>query len=782
MKDKFELERLKKLKIEKLRQEIETKRKLPHLYSHRFYKWQREFFDSTSHMLFLNSANQVGKALCVDTPIPTPKGMVRMGDLKVGDQVINQYGKLVKIHAIPFEGVVESYRFTFDDGYSVIASKDHLWTCRRGDPQWKVLTTEEIISIGKYRPRTMIHNRFSVPLTEPTEVDSRSDIDRPYLYGRLSSYAESDEVIRESKLSDSCLTMSIDKRINLLRGIMDINGNPCVNGGALYYTYSEQFKNHLVSLVTGLGGKAIVDSVKDYWKIKIIIKINPFLAEKKAKFYFLPDNYTNERFIDKIDLVGDKKVKCITVDSEDGTFLCGYNHTVTHNSSIQIKKFIHWATEPSLWPKLWPTPPRLFWYLYPSLKVADAEYKKKWLPEFMPKEKGCPKYGYSSQHNSSGEIEAIHFNSGVSIYFKSYMTNTELLQTGSVWYLGFDEEMPVELWPELVSRVGAPNVQGYISGVFTPTLSQQFWFDVMEEQGTDKELLKEAHKIQVSLFDCTRYEDGTPSLWTEQAINRRINSLPSQEEIQRRIYGRFILNKSGRMFPSFSREKNYTQENEVPKDWVWFVGIDSGSGGEGAGHPAAITFVAVNPTFTRGRVVQVWKGTPDNVDGEDKSTTAGDILRKYIQLSKNKNIMRAVFDFADADLGIIAERNGIPLEKANKTRNGIDMMNTLFKNKILTVDVNRDFNNEELVGELINLKKQTRKTKAQDDGADSLRYAVNEIPWDLSVISEDMLVDNKKEKNNLSQTDQRRQSFDKPIRPNEKILSDMEDLNELYGD
>jgi len=782
MRDKFELERLKKLKIEKLRKELDTKKKLPHLYSHKYYNWQREFFESKKHMLFLNSANQVGKALCVDTPIPTPNGMVKMGDLKVGDYVISQRGNLVKIHAIPFEGETESYKVTFDDGYSVIASKDHLWTCRRGTDNWSVLSTIQILDLGKYRPSTMVHNQFSVPLAEPSQIDAGIDLDRPYLHGRLTAYAESDEVIGENHISDNCLISSIDQRLNLLRGIMDVNGKPLEKGGAIYYTSNEEFKDHLVMLVTSLGGHAYVDFTKNIWKIKILIKTNPFLAEKKASKYYLSEDYNDERIIVKIDPVGVKKVKCITVASKEGTFLCGYNHTVTHNSSIQIKKFIHWATETSLWPELWPTPPRLFWYLYPSLKVADAEFKKKWLPEFMPKEKGCPKYGYSTQHNSSGEIEAVHFNSGVSIYFKSYMTNTELLQTGSVWYLGFDEEMPVDLWPELVSRVGAPNVQGYISGVFTPTLSQQFWFDVMEEQGTDKELLKEAHKIQVSLFDCTFYEDGTPSLWTEQAINRRINSLPSQEEIQRRIYGRFILNKSGRMFPSFSRERNYTQEEDIPKDWVWFAGIDSGSGGEGTGHPAAITFVAVNPTFTRGRVAQVWKGTPENVDGDDKSTTAGDILRKYIELSKNKNIMRAVFDFADADLGIIAERNGIPLEKANKTRNGIDMMNTLFKNKILTIDVNREYNNEELVGELINLKKQTRKTRAKDDGADSLRYAVNEIPWDLSVIAEDMIIDTKKEKSTLSKTDQRRQSFDKPIRPNERILSDMEDLNELYGD
>jgi len=110
-------------------------------------------------------------------------------------------------------------------------------------------------------------------------------------------------------------------------------------------------------------------------------------------------------------------------------------------SSSQIRKMIHLATAKDTWPKIWKTKPLTFWYLYPSLLVASKEVEKKWIPEFLPrgKYKDHPVYGWKLEKDG-GLITGIHFNSGVTIVFKSYSTNEALLQTGTVWYLAFDEE------------------------------------------------------------------------------------------------------------------------------------------------------------------------------------------------------------------------------------------------------------------------------------------------------------------------------------------------------
>jgi len=95
---------------------------------------------------------------------------------------------------------------------------------------------------------------------------------------------------------------------------------------------------------------------------------------------------------------------------------------------------------------------------------------------------------------------------------------------------------------------------GLISGVFTPTLSQQFWYDVMEKRGQKGERFPRAHKITASLYDSQTYEDGTPSPWTNERITRILNSLPSDDEIQRRVYGRFIMDKRGLVIRAFLKK------------------------------------------------------------------------------------------------------------------------------------------------------------------------------------------------------------------------------------
>ncbi|MFN7453291.1 MAG: hypothetical protein ACK5RO_01395 [Pseudobdellovibrionaceae bacterium] len=398
-------------------------------------------------------------------------------------------------------------------------------------------------------------------------------------------------------------------------------------------------------------------------------------------------------------------------------------------SSIQIRKMIHWATEPSLWPKLWMNKPLTFWMLYPSFKVFDQEVKKKWIPEYLPRNsmQKDSQYGWKLERGPNGQVSAIHFNTGVSIYGRSYMTDPELLQTGTVWYLAFDEEMPAELWPELSLRVAA--VDGYISGVFTPTLSQPFWYQAMEVRGKG-ERFPDACKISGNLYECLEYEDGSRSGWTVDRIKKIENTLPSQDEVLRRVYGRFIMNANLLRYPSFDFKFNYREAGAVPSSWIWYCGIDSGSGGDKA-DPPAIVFVAVSPDYTKGRVVKTWKGIPEYVDGDDKFTTSSDILEKYLSMKGNTELASTRYDYADKDLFILAERNGIALEKADKAREtGEAILNTLFKNDMLSIDEGPI--NQLLVDELMNLRRDAKKSP--DHLCDALRYCVATIPWNLSAI------------------------------------------------
>ncbi len=398
-------------------------------------------------------------------------------------------------------------------------------------------------------------------------------------------------------------------------------------------------------------------------------------------------------------------------------------------SSTQIRKVIHWATESSLWLQLWRTNPLQFWYLYPTKDVSTIEFEKKWVPQFLPREgmKNDSKYGWRVEYKNK-YVHGLHFNSGVSIYFKTYAQDAQDLQTGTVDAIFCDEELPEELFPELNMRIGATD--GYFHAVFTFTLGQDLWRCAMEEIGSKDETLAGAFKKQVSMYECLTYEDGTPSHWTTERIERIKNSLKSQPEIDRRVYGRCVVDGNLK-YPSFSRQRNLYRDEAPPPDWwIYYSGSDIGSGGKES-HPAAITFVAVRPDFKYGRVFKGWRG-----DGI--VTTSSDIIQQHAMMRGGLKMTGQFYDWQAKDFYTISTRIGESFTPADKSHDvGEQILNVLFKNKMLDIDDIGEL--KPLVTELVTLKKDTPKRKAKDDFADALRYNVTKIPWDFSGITGEKL-------------------------------------------
>lgn len=398
-------------------------------------------------------------------------------------------------------------------------------------------------------------------------------------------------------------------------------------------------------------------------------------------------------------------------------------------SSSQIRKFIHWATEASLWPQLWPTSrPRQFWYLYPTRDVAHIEFITKWVPEFLPKGKfkDDPKYGWRPEY-ANKRIWAIHFNSGVSLFFKTYGQDVQDLQTGTVWFMGLDEETPEELMSELFMRLARTG--GYMSAVFTPTLGQEYWRQAVEGEGKDRRF-PDSFRRQVSMYDCLQYADGSPSPWTEAQIIKAINSCKSQQDVDRRVYGKFVLSE-GLRYPGFHKLRNVIPGHPVPKNWNYFCGADPGGGGDS--HPSAITVVAVSPDFTKGRIIRGWRG--DNL-----VTTAGDVVKRAMLMVKDLPGCQIYYDWGCKDFKTIADGLGFHVEPAEKSHLiGEQMLNALFKNKML---MGYDYPElEPLWKELASLRVEENKKHAKDDFTDSLRYAISSIPWNWEAIKDDFVIE-----------------------------------------
>lgn len=457
--------------------------------------------------------------------------------------------------------------------------------------------------------------------------------------------------------------------------------------------------------------------------------------------------------------------------------LCAANQI--SKSSTQIRKCIDWATDRTKWPMLWPRGnPIQFWYLYPTSSQANIEFLTKWL-QFLPsgKFKDDPYYGWSVE-KKQGNVYAIHFNSGVHIFFKTYAQDAQALQTGTCDALFCDEELPVDRYNELVFRISASD--GYFHMVFTATLGQEFWRLAMQPKQGEVETLPEAFKQVVSMYDCLFYEDGTASHWTEEKIQQVKGRCKDSDEVLKRVYGHFLLNDGGKTYECFDIKRHMKPPHPLDSSWMVYTGVDIGGGGRS--HPGAIIFIKVAPDFKKGRVVLGWRG--DNLG----DTTAGDIYNEYVSL-REANHMRPVmqsYDWGAKDFKTISDRMGDSFIAADKDHErGEQMLNTLFKNDMLLIYESAELN--KLAQELVGLRKETPKNKAKDDFCDALRYAVARIPWDWSAIATDAPPEAEPERKltakQLEIAERRKQMVDAEAFDHEtqRIEAEFDEWNDLYG-
>jgi replicative DNA helicase len=92
----------------------------------------------SGQMIVIAARPAVGKALALDTPLPTPDGWTTMGEVQPGDHLIGADGKLVRVVATTEVMLGRScYEVEFSDGTVIVADAEHQWrtTTRAGRRQ-----------------------------------------------------------------------------------------------------------------------------------------------------------------------------------------------------------------------------------------------------------------------------------------------------------------------------------------------------------------------------------------------------------------------------------------------------------------------------------------------------------------------------------------------------------------------------------------------------------------------------------------------------------------------
>lgn len=151
-----------------------------------------------------------------------------------------------------------------------------------------------------------------------------------------------------SFLPASVFKYSSLNRLRLLQGLMDKSGAVRSKGdgapGAVFYTTSKILCGHVIQLVSSLGGEAQTfqdryDSDGKVWyAVTIYMRTNPFLGSVHVELWEKSNskfNNTALREFVSVEATNQKKeIRCVTVEAEDGIYLCDPKYyTPTHNSS-----------------------------------------------------------------------------------------------------------------------------------------------------------------------------------------------------------------------------------------------------------------------------------------------------------------------------------------------------------------------------------------------------------------------------------------------------------------
>jgi deoxycytidine triphosphate deaminase len=128
-----------------------------------------------------------GKALSLDTEVPTPMGWRTMGSLVPGDHVFDELGVPTPVVAVTPPEVERPCReVVFSDGVRVVADVSHQWVTvdkngrRHGRRQAAVRTTDEVARSQRVRDEWNHH----VPLAAPVQYPTRLDVPiAPYTLG-----------------------------------------------------------------------------------------------------------------------------------------------------------------------------------------------------------------------------------------------------------------------------------------------------------------------------------------------------------------------------------------------------------------------------------------------------------------------------------------------------------------------------------------------------------------------------------------------------------------------
>jgi replicative DNA helicase len=350
-------------------------------------------------MVVIAARPALGKALALDTPLPTPDGWTTMGEVQVGDHLIGADGKPTRVvAATEIMPQRPCFEVEFDDGTVIVADAGHQWRTTTEAPHQGIKTTAQIAAT--LRSPGGGCQSHAVPVAQAAELPARDLAFPPYALGAWlgggtgtsDQLASADpEIITEieaeglratkspgprsryairlpgsGRVDDGSTTAILRKlgvlgnkhipaeylraaesqRRALLAGLLDTDGYVARNGTVQFAVTNRRLAGDTLELVLSLGYRARmtakrVKGATEESSTCYMVTFTPAdkvfrLTRKLARQSTRSHPTTRRRFIADVRPVPTVPVRCVQVDNPDHTYLAGRSWIPTHNSTLAL--------------------------------------------------------------------------------------------------------------------------------------------------------------------------------------------------------------------------------------------------------------------------------------------------------------------------------------------------------------------------------------------------------------------------------------------------------------
>lgn len=243
----------------------------------------------------------VGKALALNTILPTPSGWTTMGDVSVGNYLLGADGRPTQVVATT--AVLYGrpcYDVRFSDGTVITADEQHQWPSRRG-----------IVITAELRAGDLIPTAAPVELPEVAH-----QLDDPYTVGRWLGADRTVELNGYDTVVGRYLRGSLRQRRAMLRGLLQASDVTGGAGDSFTITAAWRRPEHRTLAAELLNGLGHV--------------VAPGLAG--TPIHVVAGDRTVTAVLPRHSVA----VRCVQVDNDDHLYLAGSGMVPTHNSTLAL--------------------------------------------------------------------------------------------------------------------------------------------------------------------------------------------------------------------------------------------------------------------------------------------------------------------------------------------------------------------------------------------------------------------------------------------------------------